>query len=75
MEKETEVIYRVVITAEPYDKDLLKIEVSIEGEGDSEPTIAKKHLGDLIKEGNKINEFFGDGSLIKMNYLIFVINN
>jgi len=56
---------KVVITAEPYDKDLLKIEVSIEGEGDSEPIIAKKHMEELIKEGNKINEFFGDGSFDK----------
>jgi len=56
---------KVVITAEPYDKDLLKVEVSIEGEGDSEPIIAKKHMEELIKEGNKINEFFGDGSFDK----------
>jgi hypothetical protein len=56
---------KVVITAEPYDKDLLKIEVSVEGEGDSEPIIAKKHMEELIKEGKKINEFFGDGSFDK----------
>ena len=43
----------------------MKIEVSIECEGDSEPIIAKKHMEELIKEGNKINEFFGDGSFDK----------
>lgn len=56
---------KVVITAEPYDKDLLKIEVSVEGEGDSEPMIAEKHMEELTREGCKINEFFGDGSFDK----------
>ncbi|MDO8459634.1 MAG: transposase [Nanoarchaeota archaeon] len=56
---------KVVITAEPYDKDLLKIEVSVEGEGESEPTIAEKHMGELVKDGYKIKEFFGDGSFDK----------
>lgn len=53
---------KVVITAEPYDKDLMKIEVSLEGEGDSEPEVAMKHLDGLYKEGYQIQEFFGDGS-------------
>lgn len=53
---------KVVITAEPYDKDLMKIEVTLEGEGDSEPKVAEKHLGELYKEGYHIKEFFGDGS-------------
>jgi len=56
---------KVVISADPYDKDLLKIEVSIEGEGNSEPKIAENNMRDLIKEGYKINEFFGDGSFDK----------
>lgn len=56
---------KVVITSEPYDKDLLKIEVSLEGEGDSEPMIAKKHMEELIKEDSQIKEFFGDGSFDK----------
>lgn len=53
---------KVVITAEPYDKDIMKIEVTLEGEGDSEPKVAEKHLGELYKEGYHIQEFFGDGS-------------
>lgn len=53
---------KVVITAEPYDKDLMKIEVTLEGEGDSEPKVAEKHLDELYKEGHHIKEFFGDGS-------------
>lgn len=56
---------KVVITSEPYEKDLLKIEVSIEGEGNSEPEIAEGHMKELIDEGNKVNTFFGDGSFDK----------
>ena len=66
---------KVVITAEPYDKDLLKIEVSIEGEGDSEPKIAEKHMEELTKEGCKINEFFGDGSFDKNELFDFCDKN
>jgi len=62
---------KVVITAEPYDKDILKIEVSVEGEGDSEPATAEKHMEELIKEGYKIKEFFGDGSFDKNNLFDF----
>lgn len=56
---------KVVVSAEPYDKDILKVEVSIEGQGDSEPEIAEKHLDQLFKEGYNIKEFFGDGSFDK----------
>ena len=59
---------KVVITADPFKKDILKVEVSIEGKGYSEPEIAEKHMGELINEGNQINEFFGDGSF-DTNYL------
>ena len=53
---------KVVISGEPNDKDILKVEVSLEGEGLSEPETAEKHLGELYKEGFDIPEFFGDGS-------------
>lgn len=53
---------KVVVSAEPYDKDILKIEVSLEGEGNSEPEIAENHIDELYKEGYFICEFFGDGS-------------
>lgn len=56
---------KVVITTEPYDKDLFKVEVSLEGEGDSEPDTAQKHMSELINKGYKIKEFFGDGSFDK----------
>lgn len=53
---------KVTITADPYDKDLLKVEVALEGEGLSEPEVAEKHLQELIDEGDQINEFFMDGA-------------
>jgi hypothetical protein len=62
---------KVVISADPFEKDILKIEVSIEGEGNSEPDTAEKHMKELIKDGNIINRFFGDGSFDKHNLFDF----
>ena len=62
---------KVIITAEPYNKDILKIEVSVEGEGSSEPEAAEKHMKELIEEGNSINGFFGDGSFDTNNLFDF----
>src|SRR3990167_9752602 len=56
---------KVVVSANPFKKDILKVEVSLEGEGASEPEIAEEHLDQLIDEGNDINKFFGDGSFDK----------
>ena len=56
---------KVVVTAEPFEKDILKVEVSVEGEGDSEPATAEKHMKELIKKGFEIKKFFGDGSFDK----------
>jgi hypothetical protein len=53
---------KVTITADPHHKDLLKVEVSIEGEGESEHEVAQKHMQELINEGNKIDKFFMDGA-------------
>lgn len=53
---------KAVISADPFTKDVLKVEVSLEGEGGSEPEIAEKHMNELISEGKTIDEFFGDGS-------------
>jgi hypothetical protein len=53
---------KVVITADPFQKDIAKIEVSVEGEGDSEPEIAEDHMRQLINEGYIIEGFYGDGS-------------
>jgi len=53
---------KVIISADPITKKLLKCEVSINGESTSEPKIAKTHLNELISEGMKVNKFWGDGS-------------
>ncbi len=53
---------KVTITADPYEKDLLKVEVALEGEGLSEPEVAQKHMRELIEEKHNINEFFMDGA-------------
>lgn len=47
------------------NKDLLKVEVSVEGEGLSEPDTAMRHMDELISEGFVIDEFYGDGGLDK----------
>lgn len=53
---------KVTITADPYDKDLLRVEVALDGEGDSEPEVAEQHMKELINEGYNINKFFMDGA-------------
>ena len=53
---------RVVITADPFKKDLLDCEVFVDGEGPSEPEVAMSHLEELIKKGFDIGKFWGDGA-------------
>ena len=61
-DEERKKFIKVVVSADPFEKDILKVEVSLEGEGNSEPEIAEKHLDELYKEGYNILDFFGDGS-------------
>jgi len=53
---------KVTISADPYKKKLLNIDVSIDGEGQSEPEVAMSHLEELITKGFDIDKFFGDGA-------------
>lgn len=53
---------KVTISADPYKKKLLDIDVCVDGEGASEPEVAMSHLENLIALGYNICEFFGDGS-------------
>jgi hypothetical protein len=53
---------KVVISANPFTKDLLKCDVSLEGEELSEPQVAMTHMAELAAEGYTINKFWGDGS-------------
>jgi len=53
---------RVVISADPIKKKLLKVDVFIDGEGPSEPEVAMSHLEELIRQGFDIEKFWGDGA-------------
>jgi hypothetical protein len=53
---------RVVITADPFTKDLLDCDVHVDGEGNSEPEIAVSHLEKLLEESFEIEKFWGDGA-------------
>ena len=53
---------RVTISADPYKKRLLDIDVCVDGEGLSEPEVAMSHLENLIALGYDIDKFFGDGA-------------
>jgi hypothetical protein len=51
----------VIITADPITKDLLGIEVNIDGEGESEPKVSMEHLKELYNQGIDVEKFWGDG--------------
>ena len=53
---------RVIITADPFTKNLLDCEVQVDGEGESEPHTAITHLKKLLCEGVTIDKFWGDGA-------------
>lgn len=53
---------KVTISADPIRKKLLAVDVSIDGEGASEPEVAISHLEELIELGFDIDKFWGDGS-------------
>lgn len=53
---------KVTLTADPFTKDMYKIDVSLEGEELSEPEVAMTHITELESEGYKIIKFWGDGA-------------
>ena len=53
---------RVIISANPYTKDLLDIEVNVDGQGPSESETAMMHLKNLWSFGIIIDKFWGDGA-------------
>jgi len=53
---------KVVISANPMTKELLDVEVSLDGEGKSEPEIAEQHLNMLWSFGYAVDKFWGDGA-------------
>lgn len=52
---------KVIIIANPLTKDLLDCEVSIEGEGPSEPEFALSSMESMLEHGLCIDKFWGDG--------------
>mgnify|MGYP003394176647 CR=1 FL=1 len=53
---------KVTITANPLTKNLLDIDVHVEGKGPSEPDIAMQHLNNLWNNGITVDKFWGDGA-------------
>ena len=51
----------VVISANPFTKDLLNVDVNMDGEGRGEPEIAMQHLNSLWNKGITVDKFWGDG--------------
>jgi len=66
---------RVVITANPLTKDLLDVEMNIDGEGDSEPEIAEQHMINLQSFGIVIDKFWGDGAFDTIDLFNFLEGN
>jgi hypothetical protein len=52
----------VIITADVRTKDVIGIEVHIEGQGLSEPESAQKHVREAVMKGMNVTEFYGDGA-------------
>ena len=52
----------VIITTDVRTKDVIGIEVHIEGHGLSEPEVAQKHVREAVMKGMNVTEFYGDGA-------------
>lgn len=53
---------KVTITANPLTKELLDMDVYVDGEGSSEPEIAMEHLKYLWSNNITVDKFWGDGA-------------
>lgn len=53
---------KVVISANPFTKEVYEVEVSLEGEELSEPDTAMIHMAELESQGYNILKFWGDGT-------------
>ncbi len=58
---------KVVITADPYQRKLLAVEVGIDGCGITEPGSALEHLQMLKSKGKHVQKFWGDPGLDDCN--------
>ena len=66
---------KVVISADPIKKKMIECEVSVEGEGQSEPDIAMKHMDELMLKGIDVEKFFGDGSYDTKDIFAYLEHN
>ena len=53
---------KVTISADPFEKDIFLVDVSLEGEELSEPEVAMTHIEELNALGYTIKTFWGDGA-------------
>ena len=58
----------VVLSANPLTKDLLDLDIFVDGDGDSEPQIAERHLTNLWNFGIEIDKFWGDGAFDNIDF-------
>lgn len=63
---------RVTISADPIRKKMLKCDVSIEGEGNSDSEIAIEHMEILLSQNINVNKFWGDGSFDSFDLFAFL---
>jgi hypothetical protein len=66
---------KVVISADPINKKIIDCNVSLEGEGKSEPETAVKHMENMLLHGITINGFWGDGSFDVHDLFAFLEKN
>jgi len=66
---------KVTISADPIKRKLLDCEVSVEGEGLSEPDTAEKHMNSLLMHGITVKKFWGDGSFDDFDLFAFLEKN
>lgn len=66
---------KVVISADPKKRKLLDCDVSIGGEGDSEPDIALDHIKKLEEKGKKVEKFWGDPAFDKRELINHLAEN
>ena len=66
---------RVTISADLIKKKMLDCDVSIEGEGGSDPEIAIEHMENLLSQDVGVIKFWGDGSFDSFDLFAFLEHN
>lgn len=66
---------KVTVSADPTNKKILDCNVSVEGEGLSEPEVAMEHMESLLLQGITVKKFWGDGSFDTHDIFAFLEHN